>query len=270
MQPATHVPVAVRQMGVGVPPPSASVVRPLQSAVTAQATHAPVPVLQMGVRPVHAVLSVAVHSTHAMLVGLQIVLFMLPTPAGGQVPGIVPVAPGMQPTQAPVWVSQTFAPPAAAAPRQVPAPPSGEQDAIQRLFVGEQTGVAPVQAAMLAGVHCTHALVARLQTPKPIRVQSVSARQQVGPGVGQTPAPPVVLVEPVEPVEPVPEVVDPPVVLPPTVLVFPLVPLVLPPLVLFVLLPPPPRFDDESPPQAATIAIETLAAIASPTCSERI
>ncbi len=114
MQPATHRWFAP-QMGV----PAA-----VQSLFWRQATQVPFAVSQNAVAPVHAVLSVAVHSMQVWVVALQILLFgFAPAPAAGQTPGIVPVAPGMQPTHAPVVVSQTlFAP-----PRQ--APPSTAQDA---------------------------------------------------------------------------------------------------------------------------------------------
>ncbi len=136
----------------------------------------------------------------------------------------------------------------------------------------------PVQAAALAGVHCTQRFVARSHAPAPIAVQSLSARQQFGPRlVAQAPVAVVVLTPELAIDEPLPFVDEAPtpVVFPPVELPFDTPPLLLPPLLLAVLLlvlellPLPPRFD-ESPPQAATTVMPRAAAIASPTCTERI
>lgn len=98
----------------------------------------------------------------------------------GQEPGCDPVAPGMQPTHAPVDISHTVA----VTPGH--PPPSPAQDAWQLCVVGEQTGVPPEQSVLAR--HATQVLFAVSQCERPITVQFASLTQQVGPGVGQAAA----------------------------------------------------------------------------------
>jgi hypothetical protein len=206
-----------------------------QSLFTRHATHVPFAVSQWDVLPTHSAVMPAAHWTQRWVVGSQMGVPVL------QAPGPV-VVPGMQPTQAPVAVSQTR--PAAQAPL------SPLHDAMHVSVVGEQTGVPPVQAAAWLGRHCTQRFVVVLQIDALAFVQLVFVKQQLGPGLGQTAAvdvdvPTVVLVVAV----PLPLAVEPVAVLPLVVLL----PLLTLPAV--VLLPPRPlsgvKEGDELPPQPA-------------------
>jgi hypothetical protein len=211
-----------------------------QSLFTMQATHVPFAVSQWDVLPAHSVELVAVHWTQRWVVGSQIGVPVL------QAPGPV-VAPGTQPTQAPLVGSQTFAPRPAGQ-----APLSPLHDAMHVLVVGEQTGVPPVQAAAWLGRHWTQRFVVVLQIDALAFVQLVFVKQQFGPGLGQTAAVDVdvVTVVPVVAV-PLPLAVEP-VPVPPLVVLLPLPLLTLPTV---VLLPPAPlsgvKDGAELPPQPA-------------------
>jgi hypothetical protein len=200
----------------------------VQSLFTTHATHVPFAVSQWDVLPTHPVALVAVHWTQRWFVGSQI-----GAPVE-QAPGPV-VAPGTQPTQAPVVGSQTFAP---RPPGQAPLSPL--QEAWQVLVVGEHTGVPPVQPADWLGRHITQRFVAVLQIGAAALVQLVFVKQHAGPGLGQTAAVDVDDVT-IVPVLPLPLGVVPVVAVPtplPLVLLLPLPLLTLPAVVLLPPLPP--------------------------------
>jgi hypothetical protein len=133
------------------------------------------------VLPVQADESLAVHWTHVCVVASQMAAPVEHAPAPL-------VTPGMHPTQAPELVSQTIPPPGPGPPAPQRAPPSTAHDAWQLWVVGEHTGVPPEHCAL--ETQATHAWVVVSQCGRAMFVQSVSARQQLGPGFAHAVADP--------------------------------------------------------------------------------